>query len=700
MIKKLFYAIAAGAMLFAVSCQNDDLAGAQGDAVTVSVAVSTPEIATRAYSDGQTATELQWAVYDKNGNFLPNISSTSEIHGSTTVELTLTTGNTYDVIFWAASPEATSAKGGPYTTNFDTKYEQATMTVDYEGVVSNDENLDAFYAVKRIEVKSKQQETVELKRPFAQINVGTADYQASEDAGYVPVESKVVVKSISNVLTFANGAVNEPSEVTFDFAAIDRTQKFPVAGAYEYLAMNYVLVGKDKTTTDVTFSYKDAEENYTHTRTIGAVPVQRNYRTNIFGNILTSEVDINVTINPEYEDEYANDVFYAFTYGGEVTLTQDHVINHTLVVKAGADAVLNLNGYSIKNYLNENPLGTDVIVVEEGASLTINGEGTIEAVSGNDGYAIISKGTVIINGGTYKAGVDENGEANAVVYARDNGKVYVNGGYFPNENNSTFVLNKRDANRQTTVIEVKGGKFVGFDPMNNAAENAGTNFCAEGYISIEKDNCYEVVSGAIVTNGDEFKAAANANLKYIIFANDIDCGTAFVEFKNHDVVINGNGYSLTAGGKTTKNYGLGFYGCTAEVNNLKMIGGGGIYTSQGAYVTVNDVTLKIKYSASGRNMFYVNGATLVVNSGEFEVLNTGYYVFSMQNNGVAYVNGGTFADMLDKRAPVYTDTGATLYIMGGKFQVNVPSYKFDPTPYLATGYKAERVGNYMEVSAE
>ena len=48
MIKKLFYAIAAGAMLFAVSCQNDDLTGAQGDVATVSVAVSTPEIATRA----------------------------------------------------------------------------------------------------------------------------------------------------------------------------------------------------------------------------------------------------------------------------------------------------------------------------------------------------------------------------------------------------------------------------------------------------------------------------------------------------------------------------------------------------------------------------------------------------------------------------------------------------------------------------
>ena len=699
MIKKLFYAIAAGAMLFAVSCQNDDLAGAQGDVATVTVAVSTPEIATRAYSDGTTATQLQWAVYDKNGNFLPNIScfddETTEIHGSTTVELTLTTGNTYDVIFWAASPEA------PYTTNFNTKYEQATMTVNYEGVKSNDENLDAFYAVKRIEVKSKQTETVELKRPFAQINVGTADYQASEDAGYVPAESKVVVKSISNVLTFANGAVNEPSEVTFDFAPIAKDEKFPVAGQ-EYLAMNYVLVGKDKTTTDVTFAYRDGEGEayYTHERTIGAVPVQRNYRTNIFGNILTSEVGINVTITPEYEDEYANDVFYAFTYGGEVNLTQDHVVNHTLVVKAGADVVLNLNGYSIKNYLNENPLGTDVIVVDEGASLTINGEGTIEAVSGNDGYAIISKGTVTINGGTYKAGKDENGEANAVVYARGNGKVYVNGGYFPNENNSSFVLNKKDSDRATTVIEVKGGKFVGFDPMNNAAENAGTNFCAKDYVSVNKGAYYEVVSGAVVTNADELKAAAQYGLTYIIFANDINCGTSTVAFSK-DVVILGNGYKLNAGGTTSsKNYGLGISGANGEINNLVMNGGGGIYANNGANVTINDVTLKTQYSASGRHMFYVNNATLTVNSGAFEVGRTGCKYFSMENNAKAIVNGGTFEDMMAKDTPVTLLSGATLSIKGGKFQVGTANYKFDPTPYLVGGYKAERVGNYMEVSAE
>jgi hypothetical protein len=132
-----------------------------------------------------------------------------------------------------------------------------------------------------------------------------------------------------------------------------------------------------------------------------------------------------------------------------------------------------------------------------------------------------------------------------------------------------------------------------------------------------------------------------------------------------------------------------------------MNGGGGIAVIDGAVVDIRDVVLKTTYSASGRHMFYVSGSTLNVHSGEFEVLRTGSYYFSMENNAKANVMGGTFEDMLaSNQPPVYAATGAQLEITGGKFQVNVDNYKFDPTPYVPAGYKAERVGDYMEVSAE
>lgn len=100
-MKKILLGLSAFTMLFATSCQNDlDFDTAVGKTSTVSFSVGTPEIATRAYSDGATATKLQYAVYNAAGEELPDLTVTNgEIHGSTTVNLQLTTGNTYSFIF-------------------------------------------------------------------------------------------------------------------------------------------------------------------------------------------------------------------------------------------------------------------------------------------------------------------------------------------------------------------------------------------------------------------------------------------------------------------------------------------------------------------------------------------------------------------------------------------------------------------------
>ena len=180
----------------------------------------------------------------------------------------------------------------------------------------------------------------------------------------------------------------------------------------------------------------------------------------------------------------------AIAKGGSVKLMENITISSTLNITSDTD--LNLNGKTLTNKVENT--ATDVIVVAEGVQLTINGEGTVEAVTGNDGYTVISEGTVIINSGTFKSGVDAEGAPNAVIYARENGKVYVNGGNFPNENSSKFVLNKKDADRATTTIEVRGGTYGAFNPGNNAAENAGTNFLAEGYKSVDNgDGTFTVV---------------------------------------------------------------------------------------------------------------------------------------------------------------------------------------------------------------
>ena len=190
MRRTILFGLMAASMMFATSCQNEEIADG-GKLATVSFSVDTPEITSRAYSDGMTATVLQYAVYDEAGEILPALTvNKAEIKGSTTVNLQLTTGNKYSVIFWAAAQDA------PYAVDFENK----KMTVDYTGAKSNDESRDAFYKYHTFTVTGAQTETIELKRRFAQLNIGTNDYEASTKAGYTPTQSAVTVKNIYSTL--------------------------------------------------------------------------------------------------------------------------------------------------------------------------------------------------------------------------------------------------------------------------------------------------------------------------------------------------------------------------------------------------------------------------------------------------------------------------------------------------------------------
>ena len=67
MKKNLFFGAIAATMLLA-SCQTDADLGLNGGDGLVTINLSTPEIATRAYSDGTMAQNLQYAVYAVNGD--------------------------------------------------------------------------------------------------------------------------------------------------------------------------------------------------------------------------------------------------------------------------------------------------------------------------------------------------------------------------------------------------------------------------------------------------------------------------------------------------------------------------------------------------------------------------------------------------------------------------------------------------------
>lgn len=315
MKKVLFSTVAMSAlMLMATSCADDQTSDLKAGAEsTVTITAQLPgDMGTRAFADGKKATELHYAVYEK-GTTTPlevckkadgtkGQEGTATMTGlKTTISLQLTTGKEYDFVFWADAPG-----DNVYTFNS----ENQTVTVNYANAENNTDNLDAFFGQKKaLKVSGNMSISQELRRPFAQINIGTDDFDAAAAAGYTVSESTIGVATYKT-LNLLSEEVSDPVTATFVKKPIPtEDSKFSVNSKdYKYLSMSYVLVPKDKETVDIAFDYTLTNRTFTN------VPVQRNYRTNIYGSLLTNTANFNVVIAPGFNDpDYNNNVITAST---------------------------------------------------------------------------------------------------------------------------------------------------------------------------------------------------------------------------------------------------------------------------------------------------------------------------------------------------------------------------------------------------
>lgn len=336
MNKKLFLGMfAAAGMLLATSCSNDELDVVQSGneaQVTFSLAAE-GGIATRAISDGTGANVLYYAIFDADGKLITTINGSTDgllkkedafPNGSKedNVEVTLAKGQKYTAVFWAQDEDCKA-----YTVSAET--DGLKVAVDYKDDKNdnnNDETRDAFFKAEPFTVTGNTEIPVVLKRPFAQINVGVteADWNAAVESGVEITESKVVIKNVATSINLLDGTVSGEEEVTYDFATIpakftpvetlevdvNRDGAIQEEEKYVYLSMSYILTDNDaeRTTLEAdglqfTFSPENGED-IVFDEGLHAVPVQRNWRTNILGKILTGDIQFNIEIDQRFDDNY------------------------------------------------------------------------------------------------------------------------------------------------------------------------------------------------------------------------------------------------------------------------------------------------------------------------------------------------------------------------------------------------------------
>ena len=714
------FTIAAAALLV-TSCNDEMDNGLKtGDEGTVTFTAQLPsEMGTRAFADGLTAKHLQYAVYEAGqstplkvfGDETTVVGEAEMDNLKQTVSLKLTTGKTYDVIFWA---DATT--DSPYTFNPASQ----EVSVDYSKVNNNSDNCDAFFKKETITVSGNQSVDVKLTRPFAQVNIGTDDFDAAKASGLEVTQTEVVAKAFAT-LNLATGKVADEADRTFTMKAIPTASdgEFPVAGGYKYLSMDYLLVGADKATVDVAFNYGGPQS-----RTFTNVPVQRNYRTNIYGSLLTNTTDFNVVIEPAFSGEFAHEVVSISTFaalkaaataGGDVKLESAIDFTQVVTVDNNKTLTVDLNKQNVANAADlwdKTPDQWSLFSVRRGSTLTLKGDGEVIAKA-NDCYAVDVQdgGHLVIEDGHY------NGNIHAVYV--EEGTAEIKGGTFevqqkfPDADKADeFVLNCLDENRKngTAKIIVTGGTFIGFNPGDCKAEGNGTNFVAPGYASVCESKTAdgrEIWKVIPVTRNNIIAALEKQGAKVCI-SNDYQ-GGAYLSKDDITSTLMLNKATITP--IPNKMSTINIEGTNLNVTGTgKFVGPSNSYTTTGAFWVQHSNTLNIDGNISvesGTNSDF--NACVIVFNGTVNISN-GYFhssvskdgssspcIYLFGNTGVAYANitGGVFEADGDAMFTINCDdtnkSRCHVKVMGGTFVGFNPADNTADgahTNYVAPGYKS------------
>lgn len=332
MNKKLSYIASMLLMvLMTTACTSEDELIANGDELNVTFsAVLDQYIDSRAISDGSMVDKLIFIAYDENGNEIAGLrqENVPVSGGHATVNTRVVKGHRYTFAFWAQNSNCTAYKFGA---------DYKSLNVDYNGH-ANDESRDAFYAVNTdfaVEpVTEPFERNVTLHRPFAQLNFGTTTEDLETANAYAPATGSriVITDGVFSSLNLLNGVASNPVRVELTAGAFP-SEKLTVEGEqYEYLSMNYLLVNNERSDiTGITMTtIMNREGNdASYPLELETLPVQRNFRTNIVGRLITKAVDFKLVIDASFDGDY---IYYGDEINWNKTVTEPAYSNGTYTI--------------------------------------------------------------------------------------------------------------------------------------------------------------------------------------------------------------------------------------------------------------------------------------------------------------------------------------------------------------------------------
>ena len=466
-------------------------------------------------------------------------------------DVTLITGYSYKLVLWA---DHVSGTGTEENLKTDLHYNTADLpkvtfaeedTSEEDTYSSNDDTRDAFYAVCDLEkVTGSVAQTVTLRRPFGQLNIITADYGAvnSVSSSLVPEKVKLDFKQIPTGMNLLDGTLTVNDDVVsgpVDVAEV--TDPAQTDGAKQ-LSFDYIFAPDDGQLIldDFTMSFLNAaDQSVVPDYTFKNIPVQRNYRTNVSGNLLTKTGTLTVEVNADFEETLVStpdELMDVFKTGGSVQLSKDIELtgnrDDVILIDGGSQVQIDLGGKNL--ILNGNTLSAS-----DGASLSLtNGAVTGSGLPDNKFLVFAaSGGTVLLDG----VKMESNGAGVGLNEKCNNGRLEIR--------NSTINALSFAVGTNATPPVYKSNTIV----IDNSTLTAWSAvlFNIPGTLEITGSTITGANQGVILRGGTATIRNSTLNIAY----NEGDASSAS-EYMHNQVWLDGNAVPYAA--LTVGNRGSGY----------------------------------------------------------------------------------------------------------------------------------------------
>lgn len=290
MMKRIFPILPLVALL--LSCSKVDLPLTESLRISVAVPCS---VATKAAADGdgdgRFVDRCRLQVWLADSLCYDSTVAVENMHAR--FDLILNDNPDYVFLFWADNSE-----GNYYDTD------TLTRVRFNQGYCGNNDARDAFCrSMTSAQVKEIGDGWILLGRPFGQVNVIADDIDdlvsrsSSETGSFLPNTVKVSFKAASeyNVSTGKASAFRE-----FSYSA--PVYSMAPDADENTVVMDYILASEEKSVFDMKVTLLDPIESLE--LDLANLPLQRNWRTNVRGSLLTGEVKASVRIDSQWMGEF------------------------------------------------------------------------------------------------------------------------------------------------------------------------------------------------------------------------------------------------------------------------------------------------------------------------------------------------------------------------------------------------------------